>query len=84
MQVHDDYYECYGVENMSIDEIYVGIGKDNGSEQGRIFMEDFQLSGWGKQVTFHERLKKSYYVMQELWTEQTDDKTGGMDTNVGK
>ena len=84
MQVHDDYYECYGVENMSIDEIYVGIGKDNGSEQGRISMEDFQLSGWGKQVTFHERLKKSYYVMQELWTEQTDDKTGGKDTNVGK
>ena len=85
MQVHDDYYECYGVENLSIDEIYVGVGKDEGDgSEGRIPMEPLKLEGWGEKVTFHERLKKSYYVMQELWTDQTDDATGGGDTDVGK
>ncbi|MFR5195955.1 MAG: hypothetical protein ACLTEX_11700, partial [Eggerthella lenta] len=26
MQIHDDYYEHYGVENMKIDRMYVGVG----------------------------------------------------------
>lgn len=83
MQVHDDYYECYGVENLSIDEIYLGIG-EGGKEKGRIPMEAVELEGWGEKVTYHERLKKSYYVLQELWTEEADGMTGGGDTDVGK
>lgn len=89
MQVHDDYYEHYGVENLEIGEIYAGIGTDDGSSnEGRIPMEPFELEGWEKNVTFHERLKKSYYALQELWTQDVTEEaaeiTGGRDTDVGK
>ena len=26
MEIHDDYYEHYGVEYQKIDELYIGIG----------------------------------------------------------
>ena len=84
MLVHDDYYECYGVENMKIDRMYAGIGvKDEDS--GRISMEALALEGWGKEVTFHERLKKSYYALQELWTnsEAWEEQKGG-EIDAGK
>lgn len=83
MQVHDDYYECYGVENLSIDEIYIGVGASDSGEK-RISMKAVELEGWGEKVTYHERLKKSYYALQELWTKETDDTTEGGDANVGK
>lgn len=83
MQVHDDYYECYGVENLSIDEIYIGVGASDSGEK-RISMKAVELEGWGEKVTYHERLKKSYYALQELWTKETDDTAEGGDANVGK
>lgn len=66
MMIHDDYYENYGIENLHIDQLYVGavVG---GSEQ-RVPMSSFSLEGWGKNVTYHERLKESYYILQEYWT----------------
>lgn len=63
MRIHDDYYECYGVESVSIDRMYVGVG--DGGETIELFEEP--LEGWGTSVTYHERLKESYYVLQELW-----------------
>ena len=27
----------------------------------------FPLKGWGKTVTYHERLKESYYILQDYW-----------------
>ena len=63
MQIHDDYYEHYGVENLSIDKLYVGLG----TGETRIPMAPYTLKGWGKTVTWHERLKPSYYAMQALW-----------------
>lgn len=33
----------------------------------RIPMNAFSLEGWGKTVTSHERLKESYYILQEYW-----------------
>ncbi len=71
MKIHDDYYENYGVDYISIDELYIGAGFDEDGEglKGRIRMEPFELKGWGKEVTYHERLKESYYVMQDLWKE---------------
>ncbi len=64
MMIHDDYYENYGVEFISIDELYVGIttGGDSRTE-----LCPFELRGWGNDVTFHERLKDSYYTMKALW-----------------
>ena len=66
MMVHDDYYEHYGVENLHIDEMYVGLTWGDGAQE-RISMASFPLEGWGKTVTYHERLKRSYYILQEYW-----------------
>lgn len=66
MQVHDDYYENYGIENLSIKEIYAGIGEDS-DDNTRIAMGKIPLKGWGKNPTYHERLKQSYYEMQKIW-----------------
>ena len=67
MMIHDDYYECYGIENLNIDKMYVGIGSSENAEY-RLKMSPFALKGWGKTVTYHERLKKSYYMLKDYWT----------------
>ena len=67
MKIHDDYYENYGVEYIQIDEMYVGLGYEGG--EGRIRMSPFTLEGWGNKVTYHERLKESYYILQAYWAE---------------
>ena len=64
-QIHDDYYEHYGVENLETDRIYAGVG----TGETRIPMAEIKLKPWKKKVTYHERLKESYYVMKELWNE---------------
>ena len=64
MQIHDDYYDGnYGIEYINIDRMYAGIGTGN----ERIALGEIKLKGWGNKVTYHERLKKSYYIMQDLW-----------------
>ena len=68
MMIHDDYYENYGVENLHIDEMWVGLTLGEGNEY-RVPMASFALEGWGKAVTYHERLKKSYYILQEYWAQ---------------
>ena len=68
MQIHDDYYEHYGVENMAIDSMALGVG--TGRETIRLF--DVPLKGWGSAVTYHERLKPSYYIMKQLWADGVD------------
>lgn len=73
MMIHDDYYECYGIETLHIDEMYVGIASaENGGQ--RIRSAAFPLEGWGKTVTAHERLKESYYILRDYW--QALDETG--------
>lgn len=66
MKIHDDYYEKYGIEYLKIDGMYLGIG-DSADQEQRIPMEKLPLKGWGKHITYHERLKSSYYMIQELW-----------------
>ena len=69
MEIHDDYYNGnYGVDYINIDKMYAGVGDE--SQNGRISLGTAALKGWGNNVTYHERLKSSYYVMQELWTEE--------------
>lgn len=66
MEIHDDYYDGnYGVEYINIDKIYAGIGIGN----ERIELSEINLKGWGNKVTYHERFKSSYYIMQNLWRE---------------
>lgn len=66
MMIHDDYYVHYGVENLHIDEMYIGIASGDDAEE-RIAMKPFALEGWGKRVTYHERLKQSYYLLKDYW-----------------
>ncbi|MCL2842507.1 MAG: hypothetical protein FWE28_03440 [Oscillospiraceae bacterium] len=63
MRVHDDYYDKFGVEGIRIQEIYIGIA----SENGEVPMSPIPLHGWRSNVYTHERLKQSYFIMQELW-----------------
>ena len=64
MKIHDDYYEHYGVESISINRIYLGLGEGNGS---RIEMHEKKMKSWNTEVTYHERLKESYYILQAFW-----------------
>ncbi len=69
MQIHDDYYDGnFGIEYINIDKMYAGIG----SGEERIKLNPIELKGWGNKVTYHERLKSSYYIMQDLWKEGID------------
>lgn len=64
MMIHDDYYEHYGIEEMSIDKMYIGIGLDN---EDLISLDSVSLVGWGDKVNYHERLKQSYYILKDYW-----------------
>lgn len=63
MKIHDDYYKYYGVEELEIKQMYIGVG--DGSDV--IPMKKVSLKGWKHNVTYHERLKKSYYYIQNIW-----------------
>ena len=65
MEIHDDYYVHYGVEGRRIDALYIGIQAGTGSNP--IPMAGFSLRGWGEPVRFYERLKDSYWILQEGW-----------------
>ena len=67
MLIHDDYYQCYGVEYLQIQEMYVGLASGEDTEE-RIRMAPFALEGWGGNEIYHERLKESYYILQTAWT----------------
>jgi len=63
MRIHDDYFERFGVEGLSIREIHIGIA----TEDAVAPMSPIPLRGWRNNVQFHERLKQSYFIMQEIW-----------------
>lgn len=66
-EIHDDYYDGnYGVAYQVIKQMYVGVG--TGKEAERMTLAPYELKGWGNEVTYHERLKQSYYLMQQYWT----------------
>ena len=68
MTIHDDYYDDnYGIEYITINKMYIGLS--DGTDKGRIKLTSFPLKGWGNKVTYHERLKSSYYILQKLWSE---------------
>ncbi|MDY5940568.1 MAG: hypothetical protein SPJ23_02830 [Eubacteriales bacterium] len=72
MMIHDDYYSGnYGVEFISLDEMYVGLSC--GKENGRISLSAVPLKGWGNRVRYHERLKPSYYILQSVWSQPSEN-----------
>ena len=66
MMIHDDYYENYGIETMAIDELFIGIG----TKEKTIPFGKLSLKGWREKVTYHERLKKSYEIIQKALKEE--------------
>ena len=66
MMIHDDYYEHYGVEYINIEEIYVGLSA-GAQRADRIELAPFALEPWGEDITYHERLKRSYYMLKDYW-----------------
>lgn len=65
MQVHDDYYAHYGVQSRQIRQIWIGAGEAGSA----VSLQPVLLKGWGTKVPCHERLKESYYVIQDKWKE---------------
>lgn len=62
MQIHDDYYKNYGVSNITINKMYVGI-----SNKKNIALKPYKLRPWDLSITYHERLKKSYEIIKNNW-----------------
>jgi len=69
MKVHEDYYENYGVVCKKISEIWLGIASQD-TEKAPVRMERFPVNGTGRTPKYHERLKKSYDVIQKVWEEE--------------
>lgn len=69
MTIHDDYYENYGVEYIHIDELFVGATLGEYRDR-RMILESFPLQGWDGVSEYTERLKDSYYIVQEYWAAQ--------------
>ena len=65
MNIHDDYYEHYGIEYIQIEELYVGVCTVGGAS--RVQLAPLALEGWGNDPTYHERLKESYYILRDYW-----------------
>ena len=71
MTIHDDYYDDnYGIEYITIDEMYIGLS--DGTNGRRIPLYVQKLEGWENKVTYHERLKPSYYILQSVWREKDE------------
>lgn len=66
LEIHQDYYEHYGVETKTISKLYVGLGTINDKQ---IPMQDVTLKRWNKAET-HERKKQSYDIVKEAWRKQ--------------
>lgn len=75
MEIHDDYYDGnYGVDYINIKEIYVGITSErtvseNSLTIDRVELDEVPMKRWKNSVTYHERLKSSYYTVQKMWAE---------------
>lgn len=68
MMIHNDYYEKYGVAELALDRIYIGAGLKK--DPMRINLSPFKPKTWTDDATYHERLKDSYYILRDAWTDQ--------------
>lgn len=71
MKVHDDYYLHYGVEEIRIKGLCIGVGTQR--SLAVIPMAWVELNGWGEKAAYHERLKRSYYIVQSAWRGENND-----------
>lgn len=67
MKIHDDYYEHFGIENLPVKSICIGVGSSL-SEKSLISMPEVKINGWYENTSYHERLREAYYTVQKIWT----------------
>lgn len=67
MLIHDDYYQNYGVEDIKIEEMYIGIGENISN---KINFGKVELKEWKTHVNVQERLKESYNIIKKAWSEE--------------
>ena len=68
MEILDDYYSGnYGIKFININKMNIGIMTESSN---RCHLSSFELKGWGNKVTYHERLKNSYYLLQSYWNKE--------------
>lgn len=64
-QIADDFYKNFKTKPMKINNINVGVTiKENEKVITRIKSTPYKLNGWSF-PKYHERLKKSYYILKE-------------------
>lgn len=61
--IHDDYYNNYGVKNITVSNLYLGVGLN---KEQVIKMSKIELEKQ-KSLKFDEYLKRSYYLIKENW-----------------
>lgn len=66
MMIHKDYYQHYGRESQKAAKICIGAGFA-AEKENAIEMKTSALKGWGTKVKYTQRLKQSYYILQEGW-----------------
>lgn len=66
-EIHDDYYENYGISYMHVDSIYAGISR-GASDGETVYLNEYRLPKTRSRPITEERLKEAYYAMQELWS----------------
>lgn len=65
-QIHDDYYDTFDITPISIDGIYAGLTVKEGDRTIHRFQSKlYKWKQWTK-PTYHERLKKSYYLLKDV------------------
>jgi hypothetical protein len=45
--------------------MFIGVCDEVDSE--RVELGSVKLEAWEQEVTYHERLKQSYYILQSVW-----------------
>lgn len=67
-EIHDDYYEHFGISYMNIKSIYAGVMTGDTGEKTAVLYE-YRLPKFSGRPETVERLKESYYIMQKIWNE---------------
>lgn len=62
MQIHEDYYEHYGVEYTPVKRFWIGL-----TAGAEAVMEPVRMKGTGSQPSYREREKESCRVIREEW-----------------
>lgn len=70
-RVHDDYYDNYGVQELKISEL--GLGLADRSSRGRVEMTSYPLKPWSL-PDVKEVLKESYGLVQAYWTQNRPER----------